>query len=400
MTTDTLVIEPSQRKLRIFALNPSLAAQFGMESIAELTIRVPWEADLRAGPVGEYVEVVDVDPASGALYKPVDLNDPRVLAQDGLAPSETNPQFHQQMAYAVAMSSIVHFEQALGRRALWAPHRESNNDGSFRSERFVRRLRIYPHALRDQNAYYSPQKKALLFGYFPTGLTDENNTKDTLVFTSLSHDIIAHETTHALLDGVHPRFNLPVNRDVLAFHEAFADIVALFQRFSYPGVLRHQIAKTRTVRRERGGPGIYGAHLAFPSRAEPGDGGQGRTRTRGLARPLALLEPADRSGSRPLAVIRGTPLQGTSRRSADANVLSAELAANVMGWRGPRHQLTASGRLLAATCFAAFREAALHRWTASEQSLAASLSGQKPPTAKGGLWELDRMTTPKAPAFP
>jgi hypothetical protein len=32
--------------------------------------------------------------------------------------------------------------------------------------------------------------------------------------------------------------------DVLAFHEAFADIVALFQHFSFPEVLRHQIALT------------------------------------------------------------------------------------------------------------------------------------------------------------
>src|SRR5205823_5060625 len=106
-------------------------------------------------------------------------------------------------------------------------------------------LRIYPHALRDRNAYYSPRKKALLFGYFPADVTDENNTRDSIIFTALSHDIIAHETTHALLDGVHPRFNEPVNRDVLAFHEAFADIVALFQHFSYPGVLRQQIAQTR-----------------------------------------------------------------------------------------------------------------------------------------------------------
>jgi hypothetical protein len=35
------------------------------------------------------------------------------------------------------------------------------------------------------------------------------------------------------------------NPDVLAFHEAFADIVALFQHFSFPDALRHQIAKTR-----------------------------------------------------------------------------------------------------------------------------------------------------------
>ena len=85
----------------------------------------------------------------------------------------------------------------------------------------------------------------MLFGYFPVGIKDAHNTPGTLVFTCLSHDIIAHETTHALLDGVHPRFNEPVNEDVLAFHEAFADIVALFQHFSYPGVLRDQIARTR-----------------------------------------------------------------------------------------------------------------------------------------------------------
>ena len=66
------------------------------------------------------------------------------------------------------------------------------------------------------------------------------------VFTCLSHDIIAHETTHALLDGMHRRFIEPSNADVLAFHEAFADIVALFQHFSLPGgTLRHQIAHSR-----------------------------------------------------------------------------------------------------------------------------------------------------------
>ena len=37
----------------------------------------------------------------------------------------------------------------------------------------------------------------------------------------------------------------PTNPDMLAFHEAFADIVALFQHFTFPDVLRHQIARTR-----------------------------------------------------------------------------------------------------------------------------------------------------------
>src|SRR5205823_2802251 len=65
------------------------------------------------------------------------------------------------------------------------------------------------------------------------------------VFTCLSHDVVAHETTHALLDGMHHRFMEASNPDVLAFHEAFADIVALFQHFTFPDVLRQQIAQTR-----------------------------------------------------------------------------------------------------------------------------------------------------------
>lgn len=243
MWQSDLIPEPVSRSLRIFAFDPSLSAQYDTAGIGEITIDIPWEKNLLQGPVGEYVEVIDADPASGVLYKPVNLNDARLLAQDGLAPSESNPQFHQQMVYAVAMTTIKHFEQALGRVALWSSKRMDAPGEN--EEHFVRRLRIYPHALRDRNAFYSPEKKALLFGYFPVNVKDASNTPGTLVFTCLSHDIIAHETTHALLDGVHPRFDEPVNPDVLAFHEAFADIVALFQHFAYPGVLRDQISRTR-----------------------------------------------------------------------------------------------------------------------------------------------------------
>ncbi|HEX8678341.1 MAG TPA: hypothetical protein VF683_00150, partial [Chthoniobacterales bacterium] len=111
---------------------------------------------------------------------------------------------------------------------------------------FVPQLRIYPHAFRGANAYYSPAKKALLFGYFPASAAARGaQLPGGLVFTCLSHDIVAHETTHALLDATLPKYLDPSNRDILAFHEAFADIVALFQHFSFPDVLRHQIAQTR-----------------------------------------------------------------------------------------------------------------------------------------------------------
>jgi hypothetical protein len=147
------------------------------------------------------------------------------------------------MAYAVAMKTIDYFENALGRVALWAP-RQYEVAGT--KTEFVQRLRIYPHALRGKNAYYSPDHKALLLGYFTASTSDPGSTlPGGVVFTAVSHDIVAHETTHALLDGLHRRFREATNPDVFAFHEAFADIVALFQHFTLPEALSHQIAATR-----------------------------------------------------------------------------------------------------------------------------------------------------------
>lgn len=233
---------PPHRCLRVYAFDPSLSTRLDTALVNSVTLKVRWE-ELGPGPVGEYLEVIDVDPASGCCYEPVDLDDPWILAQEGLPPSEGQPRFHQQMVYAVAMRTIQHFEQALGRRVLWSI--SDPRDGAPGWD-FVRQLRIYPHALREANAYYSPAKKALLFGYFPA--TEERRSEvlpGGITFTCLSHDVVAHETTHALLDGLHRRYVEPSNPDALALHEAFADLVALFQHFSLPEVLRHQIARTR-----------------------------------------------------------------------------------------------------------------------------------------------------------
>lgn len=245
-TTDRLSAHrPAQRRLRVFAFDPAARAQLDTLAISELTLNVMWEDGLKPGPVGDYLEVVDFDPASDCYYEPVDLNDKYLLAQNGLAPSEGGPKLHQQMVYAVAMNTIDHFERALGRVALWASRIIRKKDGSFKDEEYVHRLRIYPHALREANAYYSPAKKALLFGYFPARGRGPGQSPGGTVFTCLSYDIVAHETTHALLDGLHPSFNEPTNPDVHALHEGFADVVALLQRFAHPELLEHQIARTR-----------------------------------------------------------------------------------------------------------------------------------------------------------
>src|SRR5690606_34034483 len=46
-------------------------------------------------------------------------------------------------------------------------------------------------------------------------------------------------------DGLHRRFQESSNPDVPAFHEGFADIVALFQHFTLRELVKFEIARTR-----------------------------------------------------------------------------------------------------------------------------------------------------------
>jgi hypothetical protein len=235
---------PPYRKLRGYAFDPIVSLDLDTADINEITYQVPWETDLNPGPEGDYIHVIDRDPASNAVYEPVDLNKPELLATDGLAPTESNPQFHQQMVYAVVMTTIHNFEKALGRLVLWSPRLE-NSQGKNIFE-YVPKLLVYPHAIRDQNAYYSPDRKALLFGYYKaTPANASLYLPGAIVYSCLSHDIVAHETTHALLDSIHSRFMESTHPDVPAFHEGFADLVALLQHFKYPEIVRNQIRKVR-----------------------------------------------------------------------------------------------------------------------------------------------------------
>lgn len=244
------VDHPEFRRIRIFAFDPSLAFDRSTSHFAEATVRLPWEQPfdqpLRSGPSNEYLEVIDVDPASGLAYPPVNLNNKWLLATDGHPPSESNPQFHQQMAFAVAMKTIRSFESALGRRVLWGEHRRTDDAGKEHFDR-VRQLRIYPHALRDENAFYSPAKIALLFGYYPAGSGDVESIPGSWVFGCLSQDVVAHETTHAILDGLNRFYIEDSQQDALAFHEALADIVALLQHFTFPEAVAATIASAPTL---------------------------------------------------------------------------------------------------------------------------------------------------------
>jgi hypothetical protein len=231
--------DPPYRRIRVFAVDPSLSTRLDTADTNVVALRIRWERP-SPGPAGEYLEVRDEDEA-GAPGPAVNLDDPRLLAVDGWAPSEGNPQFRQQMVYAVAMKTIEHFERAMGRPVLWRAGPGPDDDGVF-----MPRLTVRPTAMQQANAHYTAKKWALNFGWFqaePEACGDQ--MPGGVVYTCLSHDVIAHETAHAVLDGMHRRFTEASNPDVLALHEGFADIVALMQHFTIPEVLEREIRRTR-----------------------------------------------------------------------------------------------------------------------------------------------------------
>jgi hypothetical protein len=99
--------------------------------------------------------------------------------------------------------------------------------------------------MADANAFYSRDAQGILFGYFRASeTTPGDNLPGQTIYSCLSHDIIAHETTHAILDGMRSYFSEPTNIDVTAFHEAFADLSALFGHFSHREILLDTLMKT------------------------------------------------------------------------------------------------------------------------------------------------------------
>ncbi len=236
---------PARRPLRVFAFDPSRGRLLGNEMQIDVRYR-----PLAAGPVDQsgvhdQIAVVDYDVSRNKYYRPVNLDDPAILIPNGIAPSESDPRFHQQMLYAVASDTIEQFESALGRRIHWRRAERPLRAAKGWVPEDILMLTLFPHAMQQANAFYSPEAHGILFGYFQAGRDNPgHNIPGQTVFTCLSHDIIVHETTHAILDGLRSHFMEQTNPDVAAFHEAFADLVALFRHFTHRELLLHAIERT------------------------------------------------------------------------------------------------------------------------------------------------------------
>ena len=212
---------PHTVEMTVVAQDPDVRTPAGR--ILTARVRVPAQR-LEPGPTSARFQTVDYDASTGHLQEAAVLtrvdDQGRVAYRDAYAKISDNqiledPAFHAQNVYAIAARTLAAFESALGRRLPWA----------FGGHQ----LYLVPHAFAEANAYYSDADRALLFGYF--------EARGERVFTCLSHDVVAHETAHAVLDGLRHRFLEPSLPDQAAFHEAMADIVALLSVFSIKEVV-------------------------------------------------------------------------------------------------------------------------------------------------------------------
>ncbi len=168
------------------------------------------------GPVTPRVAVVDLNPNTeklerGAVFEPPTKRRPLGRYRvDKTAIKSIH--FIQASVFATVYRTMYIYEQpdTLGRKVRWgfdAPQ-----------------LLVVPRAGWLANAYYERASHSLQFFSF--------EAKGKTVHTSLSRDIVAHETAHALIDGIVPDLYDAYDPQSLALHEGIADLTAMLMAFS------------------------------------------------------------------------------------------------------------------------------------------------------------------------
>jgi hypothetical protein len=200
------------------------------------------------GPVSRRVAVLDFE-SNGALRKGVPL-DPRpgleyaeydwgqgALARRRLSndPAKRATEIYDRDALrSVSVFTLVYkvlelFEvkNSLGRRINWA----------FPGEQ----LMVVPRAGEWANAYYERATRSLQFFSFRR---ETGPNAGAWVHTADSPDIVAHETAHAVLDGIAPDLYDSLSPEALAIHEAVADLTAVFVTLDFERLPQLLIDKT------------------------------------------------------------------------------------------------------------------------------------------------------------
>jgi hypothetical protein len=184
------------------------------------------------GPMTRRVAVLDFDPITGALVPGARYVPPASEKKFGgyqLASSDDiyAHDFNQVSVFATVLETMAMFEEpdALGRSLTWA----------FEAPQLL----VVPRAGEWANAFYERESHSLQFFF----VSPAEPGKPT-VYASLSRDIVAHETAHAILDGIVPTLYNSITPQSLGLHEAIADLTALLISFRSRKLRESVLART------------------------------------------------------------------------------------------------------------------------------------------------------------
>ncbi|MES2317015.1 MAG: hypothetical protein V4631_05930 [Pseudomonadota bacterium] len=146
------------------------------------------------------------------------------------------PQFDAIHTYAVVRQTLTMYQRALAAAGI-----DTSLPWQWNSSTDLTPIAVFPYGLPDVvNGLYSRAGRCLKFGHFlPAGQGER-------VYTCRSLDIVAHETGHAVLDGLKPDWLLASNPlQTAALHEAFGDLTAIFLCLSQLDMCEAIVVQTR-----------------------------------------------------------------------------------------------------------------------------------------------------------
>ena len=149
------------------------------------------------------------------------------------------PQFDCAHTFAVVRQAITMYERHNGGDPVpFAWNAGGNTDP----------VTVFPHAAEGANAFYSRTAKALKFLFF----TPQGEPPSGTVHTCRSFDIVAHETGHAVLDGLKPGWLSAGNPPQTGgLHESFGDLTAIFLALAQPDQADALVAITKSDLHDR-----------------------------------------------------------------------------------------------------------------------------------------------------
>lgn len=245
---------PKTKAMGMFLQDPSLPKLRG-------NYKFPLDKDYLIATGSSRFAIRDTNEAGEPVFASPDWSKQEDLSfehfeQNGLT---DNPAFHQVNAFGVLSRTLDLVEEEVGHPIVW-------KDGG--------PLIVRPHAFEGMNAYYDPMNPSLNFGYF------NSHFRRAPVWTCLSHDIVAHELGHAILDTFRPLYLYSSDIDTSALHESFADILSMFAALQYPSVVEYIYRQTGGNMRhpslitglgEEFGIGIFGAGVPYLRSALEGE---------------------------------------------------------------------------------------------------------------------------------